>query len=466
MLQFVLIFSAIGVALFVLTAGCCLDSVRRRALKAEAQLKTILQERVAVEHEQKEQLSIQVIDQKAELTYLRDFHIREGDLTFEMKLAEGGEGEVWRGALSGKLEKVVIKKAKNAGDAHVWDEAEVAFMMRMKHPRLVTFHGAGVLASGPYPFSVLEFLSGGSIDCRLWNPEPTPRDSVTWQERIRWGSDTAEAMAFIHSHGFCHRDLKSMNVLYDQITGRAKVADFGTARSMHQARQDGDHDKLSNGMALSSSEAAAELAMMTACGIGTTPFLAPEICRNYVAIDNKSMLAKQEIQEIQRTTKDTAAQHDPEAVPRGISTVLASKQRYRKEHDQVEYGMKVDVYAFGITMYEMLVHAQPWHGSNSDDIFRKVNAGERPAMPEFLAGVEVRWCQIMRECWHQDPHRRPDFPAILAQMHELEPQHALMKQGPCLQSPPPTMGNATSVQLVEVKTPSDHKNISSIVLEV
>ena len=169
---------------------------------------------MAVEHEQKEQLSIQVIDQKAELTYLRDFHIREGglylspiansgvsvtdvrpdmiDLTFEMKLAEGGEGEVWRGALSGKLEKVVIKKAKNAGDAHVWDEAEVAFMMRMKHPRLVTFHGAGVLASGPYPFSVLEFLSGGSIDCRLWNPEPTPRDSVTWQERIRWGSDTAE----------------------------------------------------------------------------------------------------------------------------------------------------------------------------------------------------------------------------------------------------------------------------------
>ena len=135
--------------------------------------------------------------------------------------------------------------------------------------------------------------------------------------------------------------------------------------------------------------------------------LQPEICRNYVAIDNKSMLAKQEIQEIQRTAKDTAAQHGPKAVPRGIPTVLASKQRYRKEHDQVEYGMKVDVsnthqayfvavllgnlvpwpagvcilvtlcrglqvYAFGITMYEMLVHAQPWQGSNSDDIFRKV----------------------------------------------------------------------------------------------
>ena len=95
----------------------------------------------------------------------------------------------------------------------------------------------------------------------------------------------------------------------------------------------------------------------------------------------------------------------------------------------------LQVYAFGITMYEMLVHAQPWHGSNSDDIFRKVNAGERPAMPEFLAGVEVRWCQIMKKCWHQDPHQRPDFPTILAQMHELEPQHALMKQATACMDP-------------------------------
>ena len=71
--------------------------------------------------------------------------------------------------------------------------------------------------------------------------------------------------------------------------------------------------------------------------------LQPEICRNYVAIDNKSMLAKQEIQEIQLTAKDTAAQHGPKAVPRGIPTVLATKQPYRKEHDQAEYSMKVDV---------------------------------------------------------------------------------------------------------------------------
>ena len=32
-----------------------------------------------------------------------------------------------------------------------------------------------------------------------------------------------QGMAFVHSLGFAHRDLKSQNVLYDIDTGRAKV---------------------------------------------------------------------------------------------------------------------------------------------------------------------------------------------------------------------------------------------------
>ena len=40
---------------------------------------------------------------------------------------------------------------------------------------------------------------------------------------MRHSLDPLQGMAFVHSLGFAHRDLKSQNVLYDIETGRAKV---------------------------------------------------------------------------------------------------------------------------------------------------------------------------------------------------------------------------------------------------
>ena len=68
--------------------------------------------------------------------------------------------------------------------------------------RLVEFIGAGEMV-GPSGhnqlFNVQEFLSGGSIDTRLW---AQPLESVTNLERIVWACDAAEAMEFIHKRGF------------------------------------------------------------------------------------------------------------------------------------------------------------------------------------------------------------------------------------------------------------------------
>ena len=77
------------------------------------------------------------------------------------------------------------------------------------------------LSGGMVLFNVQEYMSGGSIDSRLWH---TPYVSVSEEERVRWAVDTAEAMCFIHRQGYTHRDLKSSNILYDRQNGRAKVA--------------------------------------------------------------------------------------------------------------------------------------------------------------------------------------------------------------------------------------------------
>ena len=72
-----------------------------------------------------------------------------------------------------------------------------------------------------------------------------------------------------------------------------------------------------------------------------------------------------------------------------------------------------DVYAFGITLYELLVKRSAWHGFKPDEIKAKVLAGERPAIPDTLGpslGSDfVYLLEILTSCWRDDPLERPTF---------------------------------------------------------
>ena len=65
----------------------------------------------------------------------------------------------------------------------------------------------------------------GSLDF-LWG---LPIDDVAWGKKLVWAMDCSEALAYLHSVAYTHRDIKSMNVLVDGL-GRAKLADFGQTR--------------------------------------------------------------------------------------------------------------------------------------------------------------------------------------------------------------------------------------------
>ena len=78
-----------------------------------------------------------------EITYYRDWRIRPEELQFEVMVASGSEGQVWRGRFQGST--VAIKKAIAEVQVKVYDEAEVAFMIGLQHRRLVKFIGAGTI---------------------------------------------------------------------------------------------------------------------------------------------------------------------------------------------------------------------------------------------------------------------------------------------------------------------------------
>lgn len=88
----------------------------------------------------------------------------------------------------------------------------------------------------------------------------------------------------------------------------------------------------------------------------------------------------------------------------------------------IRYGNKADVYSFGICLWEMLSHKEPFDGLNLRDFLRAVRGGERPRLTaEMRQRAPVGFVDLMTECWHADPKQRPSFSQILPQtkrMHE------------------------------------------------
>ena len=76
------------------------------------------------------------------------------------------------------------------------------------------------------------------------------------------------------------------------------------------------------------------------------------------------------------------------------------------------YNQKVDVYSFGITLWEMLTGKLPFKGIGRQEFMDEVVAkGFRPAVPKSLPLVLGN---LLRDCWDANSLKRPSFENILA----------------------------------------------------
>jgi serine/threonine protein kinase len=130
--------------------------------------------------------------------------------------------EVWAAA-DLELERTVAVKllAADADPARFDREARAA--AGLAHANVCALYDYG-LAEGRR-FMVLEYLPGGSLEERLGAGKPLADD-----ETRRIAGEVAAGLAHAHQRGVVHRDLKPSNILFDS-EGRAKIADFGIART-------------------------------------------------------------------------------------------------------------------------------------------------------------------------------------------------------------------------------------------
>ncbi len=117
---------------------------------------------------------------------------------------------------------------------------EARSVAQLSHPSIVTVIDRGE-ADGRQ-FIVFEFVDGETLKELIQREGPLPVDDA-----LELAASIARALAFAHAQGLVHRDVKPQNVLLNG-DGRAKVTDFGIARSL-----DIDHGVTQTGTVLGTS---------------------------------------------------------------------------------------------------------------------------------------------------------------------------------------------------------------------
>ncbi|EGD72752.1 serine/threonine protein kinase [Salpingoeca rosetta] len=168
---------------------------------------------------------------------LARFTTRERVVDDKGDFTKGGYGKLYRCTIAGHdvaLKEIDVRSRprlleilseKSNTQAHANDKRvrrEVAILMTLRHPNIVSFYGICYDAERKTLSFVLSWADNGS----LFDFMHLHKRQISHVDKLRILSEVAGAMEFLHAHDVVHRDLKSANVLLDAVLS-AKVTDFG-----------------------------------------------------------------------------------------------------------------------------------------------------------------------------------------------------------------------------------------------
>ena len=299
------------------------------------------------------------------------WQIKKDDVTVEQLMAEGTSGKVHAGWYAGH--KVAVKVLKQALDPELGPEVTEDFarecetLMSIRHASLLIFYGTGTMSDNR-PFIVTEYMALGSLKTVL-----ADRDRVLgWPARIRLAAQVADGMAYLHSLKIVHRDLKSDNVLLDNDLD-AKVADFGTSKLVTASRT----------------------RLQTAGATGETSF------------GGDDQMQSEAFQATMTKGVGTPLWMAPELFVGGT-----------------KYGPEVDIYSFGMIMWELATRKVPWAEEIAETQYiyffgalsKALEDGNRPGVPAEAVQVAPEFVALMQQCWATDAGVRPAAAAVAAKL--------------------------------------------------
>ena len=189
----------------------------------------------------------------------------------EERLDEGGMGTVYR-ATHVLMEKTVAIKVLHpslAADDKIVQRftREARAASRISHPHALSVTDFGEAENG-IVFLVMEYLRGRTLKEIIKSEGPMPLERV-----VKIIRQVCGALEAAHAEGVVHRDLKSDNIMLEEVGGGddwAKVLDFGIAKIQEDANSKDPGLTAPNLI------------------IGTPQYMSPEQCAQASEIDSRS----------------------------------------------------------------------------------------------------------------------------------------------------------------------------------
>lgn len=183
---------------------------------------------------------------------------RLGAYEVSARLGRGGMGEVFLGRDPALERPVAIKVLSHTlvqehGERYVHRfQSEARAVASLRHPNIVQVYASGE-QDGHYYFA-MEYVQGETLAQLLKREGRLPvNQALSIIRQVLLG------LAEAHRHGLVHRDIKPGNILLEDRTGRALIADFGIVKAS-------DRDD----------ERSAQELTLTGVVMGTAEYLAPE----------------------------------------------------------------------------------------------------------------------------------------------------------------------------------------------
>jgi serine/threonine protein kinase len=250
------------------------------------------------------------------------------------RTGQGSMSKVWR-ARDKSLGRTVCVKLLDKEKTHKFESRflglnkplEGAICMALRHPNIVQTFEFGITTEGEY-YLVMELIEGMGMNFLVETRSPKLEGN-----RIKFLTQMADAIEYMHKQGYLHRDICPRNVMVTNEDDTVKLIDFGlTIPNRPEFCKPGNRT-------------------------GTPNYLAPELIR--------------------RVTTDH----------------------------------RVDMFALGVTAYEMFTHVLPWEKTESlQTLLSHMNSAGRDPR-EHRPDLDQATAAFLIKAIERDPARRFQNPA-------------------------------------------------------
>lgn len=388
---------------------------------------------------------------------LRDVFVAYDEIKLEKKIGEGSFGEVYLATFRGA--QVAVKQMRapvflQFTDNDIEEFRKEAYMMsRLRHPNIVLVMGVSMLEQeAPLPppgyddddddtpakgggrvastdslpdkkravsidfrgfkkveperkirsvCIITEYLEQGSLADILYGHNKVSDDVWTYELVLTCALQAARGMLYLHSYQppICHRDLKSSNLVVDDHWV-VKVTDFGMSRIVPTKIQNIETGIDKDPTGLLSSEYDSKLINEDTGSIASTRKVGFDEGANETW-ERESFMDVDNMIERNSNTEMTS----------NLGTTAWCAPELLAQSNKTKYSVKVDVYSFGMVLWELWERKKPYEEMTSRfDIIDAVRAGRRPAIS---SNCPPTFRSLIQRCWHELPARRPTFAYIV-----------------------------------------------------